>query len=116
MTDPTEQCPQRNAGLSHTVPEGWLTCRDCGASLDKVPEEPSPPHEVRDAPVYKYTPVPAAYRAEFIEARKTCPSDMDAQAYVCYQHGLEPVGDIPWTLRDLAKLEFVAWRTARETP
>lgn len=118
-----EPCPSRGPGLNH-ITDGTPQCAECGITCynarlrTETPTEPSPapsPWQV-PSPRRPFNPVPNYLKSEYYRERRHL-SDKDAQAFVAFQHGLEPaVGCQPWTLRELARLEFLAWRVARETP
>ncbi len=93
-----EQCPARSGGLTHV---GFPRCEVCGASA--AMRDPSRPRRARMVPAY--------LEPEWRRAKRSGLTDDDAARTIAWDHGLEPVdGATPWTLWQLAGLEFPRWR------
>lgn len=124
-----QSCPKRDGGRHEKDPDSYL-CVYCHIRVvsvqvakvesselvvaEIVPDKPQEPEIARRGD-WSFNRVPNYLRAEY---RAACHQGMDdeyAQGYVAKQHGLEPGGRDTWTLRQLAKLEFLKWLAARET-
>lgn len=110
-----EQCPVRPDGFTHTL-DGAGRCADCRCDLDAAPRELRPGRYPGAFTRPAYAPIPVYLRTEYQLARDAGLSDDDAQSDIAAAHGLRPAGERSWTLFELAKFEFVAWRASRSQP
>lgn len=98
MDTDAQQCPARGPGLTHV---GLPRCNDCG---QRVTDAHAPITTSDD----RRGPIPAAFRQSYTRLRREGMTDQDAQALICFDHGLvQAPGAKPWTLRELVRLLFV---------
>lgn len=132
-------CPKRTDGGSHETDPDSTLCRFCKIRIvavqhpnelrtsppvpevrevtpEKVIEEVVEPEVARRGDWPKIARVPEYLKVEYYAVRNKIKCDDEfAQGFVAKLHGLEPGGRDTWTLRQLAKLEFLRW-LARERP
>ena len=110
-----EQCPNRQHGLNHIL-DGEGHCMECNVPLVRAIREP----KFETGPVNQFwrprLRIPRYLQAEYMQALRSGLTDEDAQAKVAEDRGLRPAGTRPWTLGELARLEFHRWRDGRTTP
>ena len=122
-----EPCSKRGPGLTHTT-NGTARCVDCGVATWNREHRPIAP-----VPRRVVLAIPDRFRDEYRVERQRGLSDLDAQALIALRYGLGPPaeaeqpssveqrqrtahggGATPWTLRELARLEFIRWDHAED--
>jgi hypothetical protein len=110
-----EQCPVRQEGLNHIL-DGEGHCAECFIALKRAIREP----KFEKGPITQFfrprLRIPRAFNEEYMRRIRAGLSEEDAQAQMAEERGLRPAGTRPWTLGELARLQFTAWRTRRIDP